>query len=51
LAVYSHVDVPNELSDEQLIEMTRATHKGPLVVGADLMSFEIGDVVRINSAK
>jgi len=48
LAVYSHVGVSQDVSDARLIEMTRATYKGPLVVGADLMSFDIGETVRVN---
>ena len=54
LAVYSHlvmlslpgIPVP-PLSD--LVERTRATYRGPLVVGADLMRFEIGDSVQVYS--
>lgn len=46
MAVYSHI--VNGVSaqvigipDDKLIERTRATYKGPLVVGEDLMSFSI----------
>lgn len=52
LAVYSHIVMlslpgilPPPLSD--LIERTRKTYQGPLVVGEDLMRFEIGDDVQI----
>jgi ribonuclease Z len=48
LAVYSHVGVSADISDARLVEMTRATYKGPLVVGADLMSFDIGQTVQVN---
>lgn len=48
LAVYSHVIVSRDISDDRLMQMTRATYNGPLVVGADLMSFDIGDRVQIN---
>src|SRR5262249_27749377 len=45
LAVYSHVS--RDLSDDELIARTRKTYAGPLVVGRDLMSFEVGDKVTI----
>jgi len=41
LAVYSHVGLSKDITEDQLIEMTRQTYKGPLVVGADLMSIDI----------
>jgi ribonuclease Z len=44
LAVYSHIvppDVPN------VIPHTRKTYSGPLVVGEDLMTIEIGDKVEV----
>jgi ribonuclease Z len=44
LAVYSHI-LAFGVSDDQLVSRTRKTYSGPLVVGADLMSFDIGDVV------
>lgn len=49
LAVYSHI--VGNLTDEQLIQRTRQTYAGPLVVGRDLMAFEIGEgVVVIDDA-
>jgi ribonuclease Z len=39
LAVYSHI-VPGDATD--LVPVTRKTYSGPLEVGEDLMSFEIG---------
>lgn len=48
LAVYSHVDVSQDISDARLVEMTRVTYQGPLVVGADLMSFDVGEVIKVN---
>jgi len=47
LAVYSHVGVSQDIADERLVEMTRQTYKGPLVVGADLMSFDILPTISI----
>ena len=44
LAVYSHI-VTFGVSDDELVARTRKTYSGPLIVGADLMSFSIADVV------
>jgi ribonuclease Z len=44
LAVYSHI-VTFGVSDDELVSRTRKTYSGPLIVGADLMSFNIADVV------
>jgi ribonuclease Z len=52
MAVYTHLVL---LSDEkfpeptleEVIAETRQTYGGPLVVGEDLMSFEIGDTVTV----
>jgi ribonuclease Z len=46
LAAYSHV-VTREISDEELITRTRQTYAGPLVVGEDLMRFDVGREVTI----
>ncbi|MFD1796949.1 MBL fold metallo-hydrolase [Paracoccus aurantiacus] len=48
LAAYTHLVLLGRpgiapLSDAELIEATRATYDGPLVVAEDLMRFEIGD--------
>ena len=56
LAVYSHIVL---LSSEKIAEPTlddvvaetRQIYKGPLVVGEDLMSFEIGDTVSMKPYK
>jgi ribonuclease Z len=47
LAVYSHI-VPGDASD--LIPHTRKTYSGPLEVGEDLMSLEIGESVIVHRA-
>jgi ribonuclease Z len=47
LAVYSHV-VPFDATD--LVAHTRKTYSGPLEVGEDLMSIEIGDKVEVRRA-
>ena len=44
LAVYSHI-VPPDVPD--VIPHTRKTYAGPLEVGEDLMSIEIGDKVKV----
>ncbi|MBI4263541.1 MAG: MBL fold metallo-hydrolase [Acidobacteria bacterium] len=48
LAVYSHVDMSPDVTHERLIEMTRQTYKGPLVVGVDLMSFDVGETITVH---
>lgn len=47
LAVYSHI-VPPDASD--LVLLTRKTYSGPLEVGEDLMSIEIGEKVVVRHA-
>ncbi len=46
LAVYSHI-IMHDVSYEQLIEMTRSTYEGPLIVGEDLMSFQVGEEISV----
>jgi ribonuclease Z len=56
LAVYAHISL---LSSEKIAEPTlddvvaetRQAYAGPLVVGEDLMSFEIGDTVSVQPYK
>lgn len=45
LAVYSHI-VPGDATD--LVPLTRKTYSGPLEVGEDLMSFDIGESVVVH---
>ncbi|HUE52520.1 MAG TPA: hypothetical protein VMO80_09270, partial [Terriglobales bacterium] len=45
LAVYSHI-VPGDTTS--LLPLTRKTYSGPLEVGEDLMSLEIGGQVVVN---
>jgi ribonuclease Z len=52
LAVYTHLvnlGAPGfpVVSDEELIEATRTTYDGPLVVGHDLMGIDIGDSIAV----
>jgi len=46
LAAYSHV-VLRGVTTSELVRRTRTTYKGPLVVGADLMRFVVGDEVAV----
>ena len=46
LAVYAHM-VIRDLSFEELVEKTRATYDGPLIVGEDLMIFDVADEIGI----
>ena len=48
LAVYSHILTFGVAADE-LISRTRSTYSGPLVVGTDLMAFDIGNTVTTRS--
>ncbi|MDB4444032.1 MBL fold metallo-hydrolase [bacterium] len=45
LAVYTHM-VLFKVDKDEIIERTRKTYGGPLVIGEDLMSFEIGERVK-----
>jgi ribonuclease Z len=45
LAVYSHIVPPNATD---LVAQTRKTYSGPLEVGEDLMSIEIGDKIEVH---
>jgi ribonuclease Z len=53
LAVYSHIarfgdaKTPSP-TDADIIQQTRKTYAGPLVVGIDLMRFEIGDGISVS---
>ncbi len=46
LAVYAHM-VIRDLSLEELVDKTRATYQGPLVVGEDLMVFDVADAISV----
>jgi ribonuclease Z len=52
LAVYSHIAMPgdpmiSEPTVQDLITLTRKTYPGPLEVGEDLMTIEVGDSIHI----
>lgn len=47
MAVYSHI-VLFGVSEKELEERTRTTYKGSLVIGEDLMTFDIGDKITVS---
>jgi ribonuclease Z len=49
LAVYSHIVPPGDASN--LVPLTRKTYSGPLEVGEDRMSFEVGEKVVVHRAE
>jgi ribonuclease Z len=49
LAVYSHV-VPFNVNAQDLVAHTRKTYSGPLEVGEDLMSIDIGEKIDVHRA-
>lgn len=51
LAVYSHIVLRPGASDSALVPETRRGYGGPLVLGADLMRFTVGDSVTVDSAR
>jgi len=46
LAVYSHVCMPTA-TDEDLLSPTRRTYSGPVEIGEDLMTIDVGDAIRV----
>lgn len=47
LAVYTHM-VLFRVGKEEVVRRTRKTYSGPLEVGEDLMSFDVGEAIRVN---
>ncbi|MGB0630779.1 MAG: MBL fold metallo-hydrolase [Alphaproteobacteria bacterium] len=48
LAVYTHILLFGDATADDLIPATRGGYDGPLVVGEDLMQFDIGDEVTVS---
>ena len=48
LAVYTHILLFGDATSDDLIPATRPTYDGPLMVGEDLMRFEIGEDVQVS---
>jgi len=46
LALYSHIG-RRDVAAAKLIELTRKTYRGPLEVGEDLMTVEVGEKVEV----
>jgi ribonuclease Z len=51
LAVYNHLLLFGGARAEALIPATRAYYSGPLMVGEDLLAFDIGDTVEVRRPK
>lgn len=49
LAVYNHLLLFGGAKAEDLLPATRRNYAGPLVVGEDLMQFEIGEVIQVHA--
>jgi len=47
LAVFNHVALFRGVSDDEVLRRTREVFNGPLVMGRDLMTFEIGNKITI----
>ena len=46
MAVFTHI-LLSGVTEEELVEETRKTYSGPLMVGQDLMTFVVGDDVTV----
>jgi ribonuclease Z len=46
LALYSHIG-RRDVADAKLIELTHKTYSGPLEVGEDLMTIEVGEKIEV----
>lgn len=51
LAVYNHLLLFGGATAEDLVPATRASYQGPLIVGEDLMAFDIGENVEVFPVK
>ena len=49
LAVYSHICMPSA-TDQDVMAPTRKTYNGPLEIGEDLMSIDVGDRISVRKA-
>lgn len=50
LAAYSHIVLFPGVTEDDALRLTRTHYAGPLVMGKDLMRFEIGDSVTVSQA-
>ena len=49
LAVYSHIVRLYGHTTEEILKRTKVIYSGPLVLGEDLMSFSMGDTVKMKA--
>jgi len=47
LAVYSHVVILGNGTDDEILRLTRQTYSGPLEMGEDLMSIDVGKDIEV----
>jgi ribonuclease Z len=50
MAAYTHIIVHASSRIEDLVAQTKEAYAGPLEIGEDLMSFDIGPVVTVRRA-
>jgi len=48
LAVYSHIVKLNGLTEDEIMNRTKADYSGPVIMGEDLMSFSIRDTIVVS---
>lgn len=48
LAAYSHISKLYGQNEENILKRTKANYSGPIIIGEDLMSFSIDDVVSVS---
>jgi len=47
LAVFNHILLYGDVTEKDLVALARKTYSGPLAVGEDLMSIEVGEKMHI----
>ncbi len=50
LAVFNHILLYGDVTEKDLVALTRKTYSGPLAVGEDLMSIEVGEKMHVRRA-
>ena len=49
LAVFNHVALFRGVTDDEVMKRTRTIYDGPLIMGRDLMTFEIDEKIRVSN--
>ncbi len=49
LAVYSHIVTINHYPTDEILKRTKENYSGPVILGEDLMSFSVGDIVTMKA--